>query len=329
MRNRSFLSKKSWLHPTKKKQVAKIILFSLLILVPAGWLFNQDAIQSKILSNLRQENGPADSSEISLKKIIAQQYPIIENPDISDWRKVEILRRWAYGNIKVSTTNCLLEKVYYSDFNNKSVTEVYLALKNNVGGVWCGGTSVFLAKLYRYYGFEAYTVNMGINGLWSHVVTLVAINHEGKKLLSIQDAYTDVTYTHQNGSPLDFFDLIHFLHQRQSQKIKTIQAFNIGRYLLICPGADKKEIDALKGKEVLPCESLPTGRELCRKRHTLEYFTNLAPTATKVKQRLKQDGYEPDFLYIFLYTFSIHDGVRESKDLLNRFKAMAKAPDFK
>lgn len=188
-----------------------------------------NVIRSKINFNItvikinplfESENALADTNYLSpstLKQIIASEYPEIDNQNITDWKKVNILRDWAYEHTDHTFT---LSESLDSDptfrYYQKNAPEIYSAFLNDQGGVACGGAAYALHQLYEMYGYQSYVVSVGdptFSNHTSHAITLVQISQSGKPILSIQDAYFDLTITDENNSPVDFLEVVKLLNK--------------------------------------------------------------------------------------------------------------------
>ncbi|UBF24114.1 hypothetical protein K9N68_20600 [Kovacikia minuta CCNUW1] len=299
----------------------------LLLAILAGCTSNANTPLVQKSSDSAPEKASLTSDRLSINQLVSSQYPEIKNPQISDWQKANILRRWAYKNIVNSTASCTLEKVLKPDFYKKTTAELYTAFKQDKGGVWCGGASIFSEKLYRDYGFNVYTVNMGKSGYLTHVVNLVEIQDKGQKKLVIEDASYNVTYTDLDGSPLDYFTFLKLLSQRKDNQIKTVKDNDGKRTLMLCKG-DPFNIATLEfmKQKSSACVEVPNVGTKCNRRVVLEDLTRDHPLSSKTKQFLAKAGYKPDILYLYLYPFLINSeiaGLR--KDLLDRAQAVIKS----
>jgi len=163
----------------------------------------------------------ADTQHNILKEVITEAYPQLET-DISEYEEVCILREWAASVIDCSDYPLLLS-VRYSDLGSWSAYDIYRAFQNDLGGAWCADSALFLIKVYQLFGFEAYYASWGTTLSVTHAVTLVSINHEGRQILSIQDAYFNFTYEDVNGEPMDYFDMLRLLKEKRDDEIEVIK----------------------------------------------------------------------------------------------------------
>jgi hypothetical protein len=162
------------------------------------------------------------SPEDALKAIILQEYPELGMPETSDYEKVKLLRHWTASIIDFSTSVLLINK-RVNDFYNLSAYDLYLLFINNKGGTLCGGSAVFLQKVYRLFGFEAYILNYGTEDAVTHMIDLVKIDYNGREILTVQGAYFDVGYENKNGEPIDYFDMLQLLVERRGDEIYAVE----------------------------------------------------------------------------------------------------------
>ena len=118
-----------------------------------------------------------------------------------------------------------------------SASENLSAMAADQYGVYCGGTAWILLEIFEEFGFDAFTFNFGSrsDSPTSHVVTLVRVNSS----IFAYDAYLNLTYTQQDGKPLDFRDLIQFVYQKEFYKINTL-SMPISRFILTEKSSDWK-----------------------------------------------------------------------------------------
>jgi len=179
-----------------------------------------------------QENISSDVSQYTsamLENVIASEYPEINNQNITDWEKVNILRDWAYEhtdypNVSIQTSGKILNAIPESHFYQKEAPEIYSIYLNDQGAVVCSGSAYSLERLYEMYGYKSYFVNLGdpiVANQTSHAITLVQINHNGKPLLSVEDAYFDYTIVDKEKNPIDFFEIVKLLRNERFSDIEV------------------------------------------------------------------------------------------------------------
>lgn len=92
------------------------------------------------------------------------------------------------------------------------------------GGVFCGATATFLARVYTAAGFKAWTYNFGRSGILTHVTTLVEIDDE----IFIQDAYLNYEYVDDDGKLIPFFSVLSKLTDKNVPKTTVFHAKRTG-----------------------------------------------------------------------------------------------------
>jgi len=171
----------------------------------------------------------AETRNTLLKNLVLAQYPRIGEENTPDFERVNLIRQWAARTTSWSNREGLLDRPgttnsYTGGFNfySQDAPTIYAAFMADRGGVWCQGAAYALSKLYTLFGYKAFRVGIGVpNTEASHNFTLVAIEHGGKekKILSVQDAYFDISYTHTDGRPMDYFELLELLKARRDGDI--------------------------------------------------------------------------------------------------------------
>ncbi len=147
------------------------------------------------------------ATEEDLRAQVLAEQPRLAEEGLSDWETVKLLRRFAYDH---SDTVTRVDSPLYSDQAGWPVADRYAYFDADQGGVICGGTGDALRLLYELWGYEAWYLAFGdpSAGGFTHVETLVAIEHDGERLVTVQDAQLDASYVDADGQPLDYLDLL-------------------------------------------------------------------------------------------------------------------------
>ena len=146
--------------------------------------------------------------QILLREIILQEIP--DWFDLSQWEQVIALRQWAHEQVDITAT----DKVRFDAdttlrYYDQPAGILYQWFQEDKGGVYCGGSAYFLQKIYELMDFPAYALDMGRNGVFSHVVLIVPVKHNGKTLRTIQDVFFNLTYHRAiDGRPCDIHTLM-------------------------------------------------------------------------------------------------------------------------
>jgi len=306
-------------NPNKTDKLG-VMLLALVSVVSIGLGFYAEKNQSSSATL-----SPQEKLTQSLKDSVAATYPQINDPSLSAWEKVNLLRRWAYQQTDQAMTNDC--KFSSPNLRAKSVAEIFSDFQQDKGGVYCGGASIFLMKLYEQYGFKAYALNMGkpsVSKSLTHVLVLVKIPHNGKDVLVVQDGLFNNSYAHLDGSPLDYFELIQLLNNRQLNKIKVVQNHDGERDVLLCKNQIPPDIWEISTKQ-LDCEQIPgTPDYKCRNKLTLDLFARYSPVQKEVNQFFTAEGLPPNLLYIFLYPLGIEGTPEDAPSILQQAQALTK-----
>lgn len=222
---------------------------------------------------LRHLSG-TDVSEQRFVDEIRRKIPELADHGLPDFEKVCLLRDWVARTIpgSVSVKDTLDTKPDFFFYTCDAPT-LFGAFSQGLGGLYCGGASYALAKLYHSFGFETFIYNGGIrSSVASHCVTLVKIKFDGISLLSVQDAFFNITFLTTHGKPLDFFQLLFLLQARQHDEV------------------------TLKFDPLGFSRDFHDGATAFRKQFSLPIF--LEESAPPYLQALEQHGFPSDLVYL-------------------------------
>jgi len=169
-----------------------------------------------------------------------------------------------------------------------------------------------MKRLYEVFGYESYYVASGNPGNSSfpaltHAETLVLINWGGRRTLSVQDAYFDISYSDTKGGPLDYFQMLHLLRDGKHEDVRIIPSSDseITRDLILRPSETSKW-KRFRWIEISDSYvSLDEQRSLYRVAFSLDSFAKYHAGAQNFKEMLVHDGYPRNLLYIHLYPFQV------------------------
>jgi hypothetical protein len=202
-------------------------------------------------------------------------------------------------------------------FHRRTAPELFAAFDRDEGGVWCGGNASTLVKLYRALGYEAFAIDSGVPGVMTHVMTIVRIEHDGRRLWSVQDSLFDVTYTDEEGAPLDYFNLLARLRERDHGSIETVRGDAPPTRLILGATEDLKEHEWALADGGDPLVTKPGGARVFGWDLTLERFE--ARFGPSIRTHLRSVGEPPELVYLFRYPIGMWGGPEvKAAALLNR-----------
>jgi hypothetical protein len=259
------------------------------------------------------------SASFRLKATIVAEYPSIISPFISDYDKANILRQWSYEHTKASSKHNLLELDESFGFYIKNTEELFTAFSEYNGGVWCGGSAYVLSKLYQSYGYKAYTVDSGEVGVLTHVVTIVEIDYDGRKILSVQDPTFNITYENSSGIPYDYFELLKTLKKHNHKNITINQGNGSAPDFILDPRDDCNDYAQYISSSDKPFVKLTGERLVYKSRLTLARFDDKYKNGSIVNEFLLKEGHPPKTLYLFLYPLYMY-GETEATHIFEQAK---------
>jgi len=169
--------------------------------------------------------GAEPSAEETLRQRILKSYPQLGEPQLDDFTTACLLRQWAWSHVNHAAGPANIvdvdPEIPWHELTAPAIFELY---RLDRGGSFCGGTAHALRKLYEMYGYQAWTVNSGLAGpeAATHVTTLVKIRADRRDLLSMQDAYFNLTYADtRTKAPLDYLEMLGRLAHGEHDTIET------------------------------------------------------------------------------------------------------------
>lgn len=158
------------------------------------------------------------------------------------------------------------------------LTESFEAKRN---GVSCGGFAVFQARLLRMFGYEAFTMDFGMPGTFTHVTTVVAIGSEDAKRFYVFDpTFNAGLVAVADNMPLDLEEALAL----PASDVRLHSAEGAVRDLLLPLSSSVAAVVQAGGS----C-SAEGGRQLCRNVNQVNLMLD------PVRARLKKQGIEgPD-----------------------------------
>src|SRR5262249_1406472 len=115
--------------------------------------------------------------------------------------KVRALRQYVYQHTPVAWAEKFL---IHDQVVDLPLQEAYSLFDKTIGGVWCGGTAIMLSRVFKAAGFSSWLYNFGVIDGPSHVTTLVEVDGN----IIVQDAYFNIEYVDDQGTPIPFDELV-------------------------------------------------------------------------------------------------------------------------
>lgn len=230
-----------------------------------------------------------------LKATIINEIPFLKDKEnVGDFETVNSLREWVSTNIPQARDRSLLiiNVMNVSAASQVSLKERLSMYRNGDAGAWCGATAYTLKQIYNLFGFESYTADSGDSPKLTHMVTLVRIEYQGEKVLSLQDAYFNYTIVDAQDSPLDYFNMLTLLKSKQLEQIKL--KYGIEKLKLKLFSKQANLIDA-------PYKVSSEGNMIIKQKLPEMDFEE------EGKIFFEKQGYSNNPLNIFLFPFSISD----------------------
>jgi len=280
--------------------------------------------QEEKIPPVEYSSGFSDVASVLLHHLIVKDYPQIENENITDWKKVNLLRQWAAAHIDFEAEISKVVDAPSSPFHYYSWTapQVFAFFLDDRGGTWCAGFAHALSTLYRMYGYHAYQVDMGLQRTgMTHVVTIVEIEYEGRKIWTVQDPYFDETLVDSLGNPYPFLDMLEALKNRNHHLIKTRIGSSEPHDMFVAPELVPKLQESylswyFYGLPQIPepVKRMPDGRYKYKVKPKLENLLKHETSGKPIIEWLVGEGYPPSMLYMYLYTFAFYGGHASAAD---------------
>ena len=224
--------------------------------------------------------------------------------------KVRALRLYVYEHTPVGAP------LVHDQVVNAPLSDAY-AIFAKGGGVFCGGTSIMLSRVYKAAGFNSWVYDFGEleapDGDTTHETTLVEV--DGKVIL--QDAYLDFEYVDPEGKhSVPRGDFPHRCRQPtkpQSGSAKPTVAFQQQRQI--------RDVHRPQGRNALSDAAVGV---TCPVTITLSRFLEVD---SGILDHLEFRGYPRRMEYLMLYPLALismySDGVPRAEYLLNEVKRIA------
>jgi hypothetical protein len=251
---------------------------------------------------------PVGPTSRQLKERILLDVPRIAQAALDEATRLDLLRQWAHENTDWSTPGANLDDDRANRFYEMDAPELFEAFRSDRGGVLCGGTAYAFMRLCRLYGYDALTLDFGLKGVSTHVVTLVRLRRGGRDAWSVQDPTYDATYVHRDGTPFDYLDLLRALREGRHDQVLVERGPGRTRDFIVDPRDAESMLEGLVADESLGplVGRLPGGALKYRRRYSIDRWNDIAGSSAAAS--LKRDGHPEVALYLFLYPIRISGG---------------------
>jgi hypothetical protein len=226
----------------------------------------------------------------------------------SDFENTVSLREYVGALIGIGCPDTKSDTLYRSvDFRSFRLATFYTLFKDRRLQAACGITTFFYIKLLHEFDFAAYQYSFGFKSepfrRLIHSVVLVQIVFRGSKRLIIQDPYFNLTYRTNSGDPMDFFEFLAAIRNRDYNLI-TVDSPALAAYLRLTDPA--AYFARLQGEQKAAFEKAVRTADGCfsteipivRNYETL-FETPYDNFASDFLDALRRHGWNEPFLYAY------------------------------
>jgi len=297
----------------RKRTAAFIVIVAILFAALVGTVLRDDVV--------------AETHRLALlKELVHLQYPAIQDPHLSDWERITLLRQWATEHIDWGSPSLCTQmtQAQYRRFFPADAPTIFAMFLGDEGAVMCQGASFALMRLYEAYGYESYYFGIALPGVMSHAMTLVRINHNGRSVLTVQDATFDITYVDLDGEPYDYLDMLAVVKAGGHDVVVVQQGPRNLSDILFC---SDEEIDVDFGcpgyiPDATPMPALSDGRIKVKGGITADSFWASSGLGAATRDALVADGHPPHLCYVFLYPLYVRDGNGDIRELMDVWQSI-------
>lgn len=217
--------------------------------------------------------------------------------DLSDFERTSLIRDWVYGNIATASNSTYMTdiadpQIYDIDPRQFALNAFDMSMLGE-GGFFCGGLSYFFACSYSLLGYEAFTVDYAVYDetgivISSHVHAIVNIGNQ-TDLWVVQDPTFNLTYCDAFDEPMGYDFFLNNIRTGNSDQIQVVFGETDLRPCL----AAGTSLDAANAGD---------SQVVFIPNHYSEYIENDLQLTGEV---FLKDGYEEDFLSLFLYPYGL------------------------
>jgi len=166
------------------------------------------------------------------EKILGENKALVRSLEQGDdFSAICRIREWVYKIANITEKRLLNVMPNMADINAIGVRQATQLYERHMLGTLCGGTNIFLSKIYQLFGYQSTTYNFGIEETgFTHEICVVRTEHEDT--LFLQDAYFNGYYAF-GGKPVNFLEAENILENGRS--IHFVKGRNRTKYRLKAP----------------------------------------------------------------------------------------------
>ena len=245
------------------------------------------------------DNEDCDAAAYWFRRYLEARYPVLTDRDATDVDKVHTLREFVFHSINRSPQHSYLQLPdrWGNDFYCRSAPELFRAFLNHEGSAMCNGNAYALTRVCELFGMPGFVYNMGIPEMqFTHAVAVITVTEQAAKRAIVADAHLGMTVEDENGVPVDFFDMLARLRDRQHERLQM--RFQQG---LTVPYIVPKGYRLSEGEvtEDYPARDLGKGFRLYWQMASaaLEYWCR----GCDMPRLMREHGFPPFFLYLYCF----------------------------
>ncbi len=159
---------------------------------------------------------PEAFKDVILSEISGLSEAISDNDHL---KTTTLLREYVYKHTIWSNDGLNSEKYFKTTLSPLTAPQISALLNTREIGVRCGGTAIFLDKIYKLFGYQSGYYNYGLPGVSTHVTTLVCIPNKDRTEVVIQDATFNSSLAISKRENRDFFDIMDALKAGRGHEI--------------------------------------------------------------------------------------------------------------
>ncbi len=211
-------------------------------------LLYSDEAFSYTLSSINIEECPLCKTNKDLKALILKNIPELETALKEDRKRAaRLLLDWA-ANASDQAMTRSIERKFSPIIAEKTAAQAYYdVFLKDLGGVYCGGFSVFFDRILKMYDFNSFTINFGdLRDDLTHVTVLIGIKEEKKLNFYMYDpTFNFVFLLHSTDEILPIQDVFKLKNEGKIDLISVHEMFLTNRDYLATKD-DSRKCEKLK-----------------------------------------------------------------------------------